>query len=85
MPACRWIALNVVVALHLLQEQKVADSIFGSALGRQAFLEVIKPGSALAVQFATSLIGFRRIPEKARPHSFCFPKRSRSDNTSGLL
>ena len=85
MLACRWIALNVVVALHLLQEQKVANSIFGSALGRQAFLEIIKPGSALAVQFATSLIGFRRIPEKARTHSSCPPKQSRSNNTCNSL
>ena len=85
MLACRWIALNVVVALHLLQEQKVANSIFGSALGRQAFLEVIKPGSALAVQFANNLIGFRRIPEKARLHPSCPPEQSRSNNTSSPL
>lgn len=65
--SCRWLLFATRFPLHLIQEQNLARRIFGNQLGEVVFSEVIKAATASSMAIATSLLSYKRIPEKVEP------------------
>ena len=66
---CRWIGYFTRFPDHLIQEQNLAHSIFGKQLGEEVFFEVNKGATSTCMGMATSLLSFKKIPEKVQSNT----------------